>query len=528
MVGGTVNKDLIPNIIIGVPTGSSASDATVGFAKASRRVKKLADQSPFSMDELTSALAVLEKPDTGIRDVRLCVPADSSVVPTRIEIVINGQTLTDPERIVAEAAGAESSDTQIPKVTLADAHLMLALRSLFSWDWEEALDHSRNVLRHSNDEKVRDEALNISGIALYLLGRVDEAATAIRKALEGAWNLQLRTNLAALVMHSNPAEAASEMAYLVNGASNADEKLEAARNAVRLWRMSQPDGSDDEDSSHTIPEPLRLSLRSLVLSDVSEEDFWDIGQFVARTDPDWVKNDAFLSSKHCDSDSACLLRLRTVSFEAFLHELVKRGRKGAPEWIHESVEGFVHAANNGLIQDFSSNGHASFALECLKGGLDSSTQPRILLRVLLVFAMDALLDEGDEPVDEVIGWLKAGRDSVAQVVTDPEQKKFITEQIGAAYDSLGRMYGVSRNNMADDYRNVAIKISQQMSTGYGRRTANMTVIKEACRDILKWTNDTIRIMGQITPYVANSELKGALRDFTENVKAIKSVADQYA
>lgn len=523
-----MNKDLIPNIIIGVPTGSSASDATVGFAKASRRVKKLGDQSPFTMDELTSALSVLEKSHSSVRDVRLCVPADVSAIPASIEAVVGEQTLSDPQQIVDAVVGSESGELSVAKSTIATAHLMLALQSLFSWEWESALDHARNVLRYAAEEKLRDEALNISGISLYLLDRGEEAATALRKAVEGDWNVRLRTNLAALVMHTNPAEAAAEMAYLVNGATGSDEKLEAARNAVRLWRMSRPDGLDDEDAADTIPESLRLSLRSLVVSDISEADFWDIGQFIARTDPGWVKEDAFLSSSHCDSDSACLLRLRTVSFEVFLHEMVKRGKQGSSQWIFEEVEGFVEAANNGMIKDFSSNGHASFALECLKGGLDASTHSRILMRVLLVFAMEAILDDGDEPVDEVINWLKAGRESVNRVVTDPEQKKFINEQIGVAYNSLGRMYGVSRNKMSEDYRKVAIRISEQMGTAYGRRTANMAVVKDACRDIRKWANDTIRIMGSITPHVANNELKDALKSFTETVQAIKSVADQYA
>lgn len=525
--GGKVNKDLIPNIIIGVPTGSSASDATVGFAKASRRVKKLADESPFTMDELTSALAVLEKTDSPGRNVRLCVPADAAAVPTSIQVALGERMITDPQEIVDAATGSDSVDGPVPKPTLADAHMMLAVANLFSWDWDKALDHARSVLRYSVEERLRDEALNISGIALYLMGHGDEAATALRKAVEGEWNIRLRTNLAALVMHTNPAEAAAEMAYLVGGAGSSDDKLEAARNAVRLWRMSRPDGQDDEDAAGTVPDSLRQSLRSLIMSDISEEDFWDIGQFIAHTDSAWVKENAFLTSRHCDSDSACLLRVRTVSFEAFLHELSRRGKKGASEWIFDSAEEFVAAANGGLIKDFSSNGHASFALECLKAGLDASTQSRILLRILLVFAMEAILDDGDEPVDEVIGWLKTGRDSIGIVVTDSEQKKFLTEQVGAAYDTLGRMYGVSRENMAGDYRTVAIRISEQMNTAYGRRTANMTVIKDACRDIRKWANDTIRIMAMITPNVANQELKKALNEFVDTVKALKEFSDQY-
>ena len=526
--GGNVNKDLIPNIIIGVPTGSPASEATVGFAKASRRVKKLAEASPFTMDELTSALSTLEKSSTDERVVRLSVPADASSVPTTIECVAGNRTFSDPQEIIDAASESDAADGGIPKSTVADAHMMLALTSLFSWDWDKALDHARGVLRNSGEEKMRDEALNISAIALYLMGRGDDAATALRMALEGQWNLNLRTNLAALVMHTNPAEAAAEMAYLVEGAGTSAEKLDAARNAVRLWRMSRPDGQDDEDAAGTVPDSLRQSLRSLVLSDISEEDFWDIGQFIAHTDPAWVKENAFIDSKHCDSDSACILRVRTVSFDAFLHEISRRGNHGAPKWIFDTAEGFVSAANGGLINDFASNGHASFALECLKGGLDASTQPRILLRILLVFAMEAILDDGDEPLEEVIGWLTSGRTSINGVVSDSDQRKFLTEQVGAAYNALGRMYGVSREKMAGDYRSVAIKISEQMNTAYGRRTANMTVIKDACREIRTWANDTIRIMGLVTPHVVNQELRKALGGFVDSIKALKEFADQYA
>ena len=516
-----MNKDLIPNIIIGVPTGSSSSDATVGFARASRRAKALGDRSPFTIDELTSALAVLEKPSSQIRDVRLCVPADPAVVPSAISAVVDDRTLTEPRDILEAVASHDPIDAMVPKQVLAQAHMMLAIENLFSWDWDKSLDHARSVLRYSTEESVRDEALNISGISLYLMDRGDEAATALRKAVEGQWNILLRTNLAALVMHTNPAEAAAEMAYLVDGASTSDEKLEAARNAVRLWRMSRPDGEDDEDAAHTIPDSVRRSLRSLVLSDISEEDFWDIGQFIARTDAAWVKDDAFLTSKHCDSPSACLLRVRTVSFQAFVQELSRRGTKSAPEWISDSLEEFVVAANAGLIQDFSSQGHAGFALDMLK------SEPRILIRVLMVFALNALLDDGDEPLDEIIDWMKTARDSIDRTVNDPERRKFLKEQVGFAFDTLGRMYGVSRQNMIGSYRDVAVKISQQMSTAYGRRSADMTVIKNVCREIRNWTSYTLRILGEITPSVADRELKKALNDFMESVKTLKEFADQY-
>jgi len=522
-----MNKELLPNIIVGVPTGSSPSDATVGFARASRRVKQLAERSPFSMDELTAALAVLEKTNQDSREVRLCVPADPSAIPDVVEVVVGGQRITDPAQIVLAATAYESSDSAVAAEKLASAHLVLAINALFEWDWEKSLGHARDVLRLSTMESARDEALNLSAIALYMSDRPDEAASALRKAVEGQWNIRLRTNLAAMVMHSRPAEAAAELAYLVGGATSSVERLEAARNAVYLWRKSRPDGQDDEDSADSIPASLRDALRGLVVSDISEEDFWEIGQFVARTDADWVRTDAFLGSSHCDTPSACLVRLRTVSFEAFIHELARRSGPKSPEWVNNTCEEFVLMVNKGLLDDFSSSPHASFAVDVLRGGLDASTEHRVLLRVLLVYALQELIDEDGEPLLDIIGWLGAGRSAIKSVPVDAERRKFLEEQVGNAYNVLGQMFGSRRQSMSKDYRDVVLRIAQQLSTGQGRRTANMDVIRQACRDIRSWADDTLRVIGSLAPHVHDSELRTALNGFMDSVKELRKFADQH-
>jgi len=68
------NAENCPYIVIGIPAFAPKSEASVGFALATRRIKSLSD-APFEVQDLTSALSRIESGDTG-NQLIYALPAD--------------------------------------------------------------------------------------------------------------------------------------------------------------------------------------------------------------------------------------------------------------------------------------------------------------------------------------------------------------------------------------------------------------------------------------------------------------------
>jgi hypothetical protein len=222
------------------------------------------------MEDLTWALHQLEQSqlDTDIDVTFYRVPANQSLFTSS-----SHNTVTEGQRT--------ESDPQ--------THLEDALSAVLKARWDEALTSAKQVLTATKNEDLRDEALNLLACAQWQLGDDDRAISALRQALEGAYNASLQTNIGVVAANLAPALAAEHLGRLSHEAPAIELRLGAAMRGFNLWHASL-----DEDDESPAPATLREALRSLAKTvvssgDLSDDDVWSLLTVLSQRDSDWLK-----------------------------------------------------------------------------------------------------------------------------------------------------------------------------------------------------------------------------------------------
>jgi hypothetical protein len=516
-----MDKKYLPYVVLGLRPDAERAELTAGFAQATIRMRRSA-QAPFSLEDLTAALADLEKRDTSESRSVFSVPADTVFVPAKFEVEIGGQAFDDPQSLLEALDSSIASDSEPGhQRALSRAHLYVGLGRFQEWDWPSALEHASTARQLAVDVQTRDEASNLAAGAHMMLGQEADAIRALDETLRTDWSGPLRRNLALLLINRDPLRAAAEFARLVDCTETLSQRIDIAFQAIDLWKSTIPGGFDEESHAHTCPAELKVALRHLAMADIDEEQFWKLGLVLADTDKEWVRREAFVGSPHAESVSANLLRLRSVGFDNYVKHLCRiSGPQGRP-WIRVEADTLATAIVTGLSQPDSKVGSAAFAVDVLKNGLDCSTPTRINLRILLAAAMDELIDEDSEPITEIITWLRDAKRSIPSSTDDSELKAEMINNINMAFDIVGRLFGTHRERNFREVHQAASAIEQQLSTPYGRSTANMQAIRSTANEIHAWCTDTLSILQQITAQMSPNDLRTAIQEFCRNIITVR-------
>lgn len=203
--------------------------------------------------------------------------------------------------------------------------------------------------------------------------------------MEGEWNLTLQTNLAAVASETDPATAINHMSYLIAGAADSEQRRHAALLAVALWKHSQGEekGSDDEDDFDPPPRSVLDAIHGLLnSSDLTEENFYDLGMFLARVDDDgFIGRQLVDLGPHRNSPSARLVKARAKGLLEHIAEfgpLAKARDDLARPWIMTAIEQYVRMLGR-MISDGKEIERQKFgivqAYKLFDTGLPNNTVP---------------------------------------------------------------------------------------------------------------------------------------------------------
>jgi hypothetical protein len=510
-----------PHMVLGLPSTSSHDEAIRAFALRSRKVKATAD-SPYSMEDLTAALSEIEH---GSRDgavsLRYAVPCDSQVYVPGASFLHGGATI-DASASLDVLVGVMPSPDQLQSAGLT--LLAAATNSLLDWRWADAGVLARECLRVATGEDVRDEALNVLAASLAMQGEPEKALHALQKAVEGKWNLPLQVNLAVIATTEDPSVASSQMSFIIDGATSAEEKLQATRLAIRLWRESQGDELDDDDRDPPAPQLLAAIYGVLMAKDLTEEDFFDIGRFLARIDSDDTKlNTAIASSAFSDSLSAKVIRARRADFSEYVNALVQasaRDRHRERPWIQDEVDTLVFAVNSRLADgDKDDSASLSIAFGLLENGLDCSNFPRIALRFLLEMRLPQVLDAKAAPADKFAQWHGEARRTIGVDWASQSTVRLETEQLDilkGLEQSAGNVLGALTHRY---YLDIGIKVEQaannvaaRMRGFLNRLTADKDEARRACNEIANICREAISAYASVIPFVSDAGIRNEMID----------------
>jgi len=529
-----LNSKTAPCLVLGVPSNANQQDAVTAFALRSRKVKA-SSSSAFSIEDLTAALSEIESSfREGSATIRFAIPCNPEVIQNEKTFQARGISFD------YRSDFSNFQSNEIPEDQLPDAGFVFlgaALNQLLEWNWEVAANCARESLRVAKREDIRDEALNILAAALAMQGDINRALDALKKAVEGQWNISLQTNLALIATELDPSLAIEHMKFIVGGAGLVAERIMATRMAIQLWRKVQGNetGSDDEDDFSPLPRPLLASIY-LLLEDpaISEEDFFELGHFLARVDSEHFKTTSNVQrSKHSRSLSAEAVTARAEGFGEFAERLggiAAQDSERLKPWIHEQLDSMVGSINSVLVESDSSNSFANLlAFSMIDGGLDRSTFHRIAMRPLLIQQLENMLETNSEPSEKFIKWhnqaTRAIRSGEAKLT--PEQVDILNNLQERAGNVLAFMFHRALLAQGGEIERAEQQIRQRMTGFFNRMSADKTEVRRVATQIRNACSVAVKAYDQVIPLASVSELVDDMKGVRQAIQNINNSLFQY-
>ena len=529
-----LNSKNAPHLVLGVQSIASQQDAVTAFALRSRKVKS-GQSNLFTMEDLTAALSEIEtRFRTDSPSLSYAIPANPSAVNTSATFWYDNSTYDHNSNLLEIKTIEISSDQQ---ESAGAVYLSAAIQQLLEWNWETAAILGKECLRLSKREDIRDEALNTLAASFALQGDLTRSLEALKKAVDGEWNLALQTNLAIVATEEDPSLAVTHMSYIVDGARDISERLLATRLAIQLWRSTEAEetGSDDEDDFAPLPRALLTSMYSLIRGhEISEEDFYEIGMFLARVDSDYLqKSQVLQEAHHSGSLSAQTIKARANDFPSYLKALggiAAQDPLRTKEWIHRALDLQISSLNSILVDTESNKSFAAaIAFSIIEGGLDCSSFPRISLRPLLTLQIDEVLDTNALPSEKFITWHR----EVASALASGEAH--LTED---QHEVLRGLHERSGNYLAF-YSHKALltngagiergvnSVRNRMSGFLNRLSADKTEVREVSNSLWQACNETIKRYQLLIPLVTIPEIQKEMTSTLRTFEQLKITISAY-
>ena len=529
-----LNSKTAPCLVLGVPSNANQQDAVTAFALRSRKVKS-GISTAFSIEDLTASLSEIESTfREGSATIRFAIPCNYEVIQYDKTFQAGGITY-DYKSDFSNLQSNEISNDQLPAAGFV--FLGAALKELLEWNWDVAANCARESLRVSKLEDLRDEALNVLAAAFAMQGDAGRALDALKKAVEGQWNISLQTNLALVATELDPSLAIEHMKYIVGGAELISERIMATRMAIQLWKKVQGNetGSDDLDNFSPLPRPLLASIY-LLLEDpaISEEDFFELGLFLARVDSEHFRTTSNLQrSKYSRSLSAQAMTVRAEGFAEFAERLggiAAQDSGRLKPWIHEQLDSMVGSINSVLVEADSSNSFAThLAFAMIDGGLDRSTFHRIAMRPLLIQQLEDMLETNSKPSEKFIKWhnqaTRAIRSGEAELT--PEQVEILNNLQERAGNVLAFMFHRALLAQGGEIERAEQQIRQRMTGFFNRMSADKIELKRVATQIRDACSVAVKTYDHVIPLASVSELVDDMKGVRQAIQNINNSLFQY-
>lgn len=519
-----------PHLVLGISSHVGRQDAAAGFARASRRVRHMS-HPPFSIEDLTSALSQVEshRDDKAIK-FEYALPADPRVHKTSLRLPLDGGMFSESDDL-SPLIG--QSNFGKPPEAVGFLFLNAAIHQALLWEWATAATYARECLRLSRQEEVRDEALNVLAVSLAMQGDNERAIDALKKAVEGRWTLGLQTNLSILAAEQDQQLAIRQMAFLISGERDPAKRLAACRLAIAMWEKFQED-MFGEDVDHDDPPHEILHASRLLLADPSlaEEDFYDLGSFLARIDPAALKHSRSIDvSPHRKSPSGQLILHKLEDFSTFVDNLVplaSRYGKTHP-WITDELDGLVRACVGMLVREPESAGAAGIALALVSKGLDCSNLDRVILRGLMLRTLMMSFDDPEQrPNEDTIRWLEDARRSVPTLNLVDEQREFAHLILENAGTLLSIVFLQSYLHEGEQVEVMVHQINARMGTFMNRLGTDRNAVGNVASMITTWCSDVDRIFARLVLLTDDVDIKTDLTRTRTRAREIQTQMNRYA
>lgn len=509
-------SDLYPHLILGIRLGASKADATTALALATRRLKKI-QGSTLGVTDLTSALAQIDGTADTERALFFQWPADPRTIPTRFSMNFRGRAFSSADALIGEfGEGDVETMGDQDRNSLGIAYLSKAFDAVNSWEWDTGIEIARKAIACSRNERIQDEALNVIAAANLMLGKKQLAVAALKKAVDGEWNVGLHQNLAVLTMTDDPRAAIDNLAFIVATSRNAQQRVKAVRVALSAWsEVKSSLGSDEDDGEEELPPALRDALREMAVSHIDLADFRMVARYLADKDESWVETRRFSGSPHANSLEARLLVARATDMAEYCEILGANSGPGSPEWIVDEADSVVRELNTLMFKDDTKPFVHILAMKLADGGMNNASVDRIILKGLMAMELHKGIDEKSEPAEKFIVWIDAATRALPVVDTTDDLRSLASAVLRRGAAVFTRLLIRCRAHEHDQL----VDIANTLASSRDRSDAAM---------IVNWANDTTRILPLCRRLVDEDDVIGMIDEMIRLAGELKTFATRFA
>lgn len=526
-----------PHLVLGMPSNAAVGDAGLYFALASKGVRNN-PEAAFSIEDLTTALSQIESTKSGAHSWYQ-VPCDTSLFhPPQAGRPLDRQVEHWLQQVGKDDL-AQDGDRA------AHGNLEASLDALLSHRWEDAVILAREVLRLTDREDLRDEALNLMACSQCMLGEPEKALASLQHAVKGDWNLGLQTNLALVATDQDPGVAVQQVRFLIESARSGEDALASALNAIALWQTTQEKKhGEDEDLHEALPASTVDALYALAARpDLNEVDLFQLALFLIEEDATRFARSGVVE-KHSKLQPATkrVIQSRAEDYPTYIVSLIEEGaikqhaglqKRHAPEWLEERAETAIHLLLDLMRGEETRMVGVGLAMEVLNKGLDCGSLARINLRASVSFHLSTELDEGQVPKEHFIDMMLEAQRAVEtrsyadDAAAASELHEPLSELVRVSCDTLAAVYHDFYAVQLAEVAPAAANINYAMGGFMRRMRTDKQAVSSISRQIVEFTNDAQRTMPKLQQLAKDPELRAALGQLSSNLAFIEGALAKY-
>lgn len=401
----------------------------------------------------------------------------------------------------------------------ARACLREALERIFSAQWERASILAKEVLRITNQEDIRDEALNLLACAQWQLGHDEQAIKSLSHALEGEYNASLQTNIGVIAANLEPEIAAEYLGQLSLEAPTTELKYAALIRGVSIWLKGL-----SEDDESPMPELLGIATRNLASSsldsnDLSDEELWSVLYTLAVHDATWLKTNLLNSRISTSRKQMVQVALARTEGPLEFVKAVGQLKDTDSPWCAKQRRDLVN-----LVLRIQSNMPLSqyaiiMGMALLETDIELVPVDGVRLRLYSVLGVCKLLDDkGSEPSDSV----KTTFFEAVAILTNQcsaQEQLDLYKLLGIAGSGLLASVIRARYLLLGEVKKVMHKMISDIGT-IPRRDINILALRETADQMLQTCQKAVLVVDKIKPFVSDEKVIESAKEFldvTENL-----------
>ena len=413
---------------------------------------------------------------------------------------------------------SSTSKTGVVAELKARACLQDALEKIFSAQWERALISAKQVLRITNQEDIRDEALNLLACAQWQLGQDERAIDALLHALEGEYNASLQTNIGVVAANLEPQIAAEYLGELSIEAPTTELKYAALIRGVSIWSRGL-----SEDDESPMPELLSMATRNLAVSsldsnDLSDEKLWPVLYTLAVHDSVWLKTNLLhrrISTPQKQIVQVALARTEgPIEFVKAVGQLKDNSSPWCAKQRRDLVDLVLRIQSNMPFSQFA----IIMGMELLETDIELIPVDGVRLRLHNVLGICKRLDnEGSEPADNI----KTIFFEAAAIFTNQcsaQEQLDLRKMLEIAGSGLLASVICARHLQLVEMSKVMSRLISDIKT----RPWNISVLtfRDNVDQMLQVCRNSVHVVNQLKPFVGDEKIIESARKFTEDTENV--------